>query len=481
MKSNVIILAGVVVLLSLGSGCVSVPRDAVFGDVERVVAERTGQRVHWNQGTAADREVEAFVRAALRKELTADDAVQVGLLNNQSLQATYEDLGIAQAELVEGGLLKNPTLTAEVRFPKYQALPFDIDVSQSFIDLLSLSLRKRAAGAMFEAAKLRVTNEVIATAAELMGAFYRAQGAVQLVEMRRSIVAATGASLDAAERLHDAGNITDLMLANERALHEQARIDLAKAERDALDAREELSARMGVWGADIAWTISPRLPEIPAAEMDMTHLESLAVTRRADLGAAEREVAVAAQRLGLTRSTALVGDLSVGGHVAKETDGALTAGPTVQVPLPVFNQGQPAVAAAEARFRQSQRRYTALAVQVRGEVRRARNKMTAARDLAEYYRRVMVPLRHQMVQQNQLQFNAMQIGIFELLQSKQAEIDAGREYVEALKEYWTARAELERAVGGRLDANVPATQGVPAKPESTTQPAGQEHHHHHGE
>jgi cobalt-zinc-cadmium efflux system outer membrane protein len=463
------------------TGCVSVPKEAGFGAVQQTVMDRTGMQIHWNQGTDADRAVADAIRSTLAQELSIDGAVQVALLNNQNLQATYEELQIAQAELVEAGLLRNPMLGAEVRFPKYQALPFDIDMSQSFIDLLTLSLRKRAAGAAFEAAKLRVTNEIIATAAELKGAFYRAQGAEQLVEMRRSIVTATEASFDAAQRLHDAGNITDLMLANERALHEQARIDLAKAERDALDTREELSARMGVWGADTAWTISPRLPELPAAEIDMTHLESLAVAHRADLGAAEREVAVAGQRLGLTRSTALVGDLSVGGHLSKETDGAQSVGPSVQVALPVFNQGQPALAAAEARFRQSQRRYWALAVQVRGEVRRARNNMTAARDLAEYYRLVIVPLRHQIVQQNQLQFNAMQIGVFELLQSKQAEIDAGREYVEALKDYWTARAELERAVGGRLDASVPTTQPALAKPESTTQPAGQEHHHHHGE
>ena len=38
-------------------------------------------------------------------------------------QATYEELGIAQAELVEAGLLHNPTLGAEVRFPKHVRLP----------------------------------------------------------------------------------------------------------------------------------------------------------------------------------------------------------------------------------------------------------------------------------------------------------------------------------------------------------------------
>jgi cobalt-zinc-cadmium efflux system outer membrane protein len=98
--------------------------------------------------------------------------------------------------------------------------------------------------------------------------------------------------------------------------------------------------------------------------------------------------------------------------------------------------------------------------------------------LANYYRQVVIPLRHQIVEQNQLQFNAMQIGVFELLQSKQAEIDAGREYVEALKDYWMARAELERAVGGAFDNVAPTTQPTDSTSTPATQPAGHENHHH---
>jgi outer membrane protein, heavy metal efflux system len=474
-------LAGVLLL----GGCTTVPPDAGFPDVRQAVADRTGQRIQWDQGTDADRQVAEAVRAILGRELTAGGAVQVALLNNQDLQATYEELGIAQAELVEAGLLTNPRLLAEVRFPKYHALPFELDVTQSFIELLTLPLRKHAAAAAFEAAKLRVTHEVLNTAAEAEASFFRAQGAAQLVEMRRAVVAATEASYDAAKRLHDAGNITDLTLANERALYEQAKIDLAKSERAALDAREELNAVMGAWGGQTTWTLSPRLPALPAAEIDPARLESLAVARRADLGAARHEAEAAAQGLGLTRSTALVGDLTVGGHLEKDTDGALTVGPSIEVPLPIFNQGQPAIAAAQARLRQGQKRYAALAVKVRSQVRRARDDVTAARDLAEYYGRVVVPLRHQIVQQSQLQLNAMQVGVFELLRAKQAEIDAGREYVEALRDYWVARAELDRAAGGRVEPTLPTTRPAAPGPESTTQPATDEavphHHHHHGE
>jgi cobalt-zinc-cadmium efflux system outer membrane protein len=62
----------------------------------------------------------------------------------------------------------------------------------------------------------------------------------------------------------------------------------------------------------------------------------------------------------------------------------------------------------------------------------------------------VLPLRHRIVEQTQLEYNAMQVGVFPLLQAKQAEIDAGREYVEALQQYWLQHVELERAAGGRL-------------------------------
>jgi cobalt-zinc-cadmium efflux system outer membrane protein len=48
----------------------------------------------------------------------------------------------------------------------------------------------------------------------------------------------------------------------------------------------------------------------------------------------------------------------------------------------------------------------------------------------------------------------MQIGPFQLLQAKQEEVRMGADYVEAQRDYWIARAELEKAVGGSLTGNL---------------------------
>jgi cobalt-zinc-cadmium efflux system outer membrane protein len=41
---------------------------------------------------------------------------------------------------------------------------------------------------------------------------------------------------------------------------------------------------------------------------------------------------------------------------------------------------------------------------------------------------------------------------YDLLLAKQNEISAERGYIDALRDYWIARADLERAVGGTLGA-----------------------------
>ena len=59
-------------------------------------------------------------------------------------------------------------------------------------------------------------------------------------------------------------------------------------------------------------------------------------------------------------------------------------------------------------------------------------------------------MRMRVTQESQLQYNAMQITPFQLLQAKQEEVKTGADSVEALREYWVALAELEKAVGGPL-------------------------------
>src|SRR5438552_5537612 len=213
------------------AGCAHVDPNPAFRELANTVHLRTGKRVQWNRGSAQDAQAQAAVTSLLSRPLTADSAVQVALLNNHNLQATYEELGIAQADLVEAGLLRNPIFTFERRFPG-QAL--EADLLKEFIDILLLPLRKRIAAAQFEAAKLRVGHEVLDLAGEVRAAFYQHQGDVQLVDLRKTVAEATERSAETALRMQQAGNLKNLDLATEEASHAQAKIELAKEQGEAV-------------------------------------------------------------------------------------------------------------------------------------------------------------------------------------------------------------------------------------------------------
>ena len=479
MHYRIIRFAIVTTCLVFLGGCTTVPREGGFGDVEKLVADRTAMRIHWNQGSADDQSVEKMILASLQEKMTVDQAVQIALLNNRSLQATYEELGIAQADLVQAGLLKNPVFDGLFRFPDRapRGPNVELAVTQDFIDILFIPARKKLAASQFEVAKLRVAEAVVNLAANVRSTFYRLQGAQQMLEMRRTIVQVTEASADATRRLHEAGNTNDLSLSNEQVLYAQSKLDLAEAEAEVMENRERLNTLLGVWGLSTQWTIGDRLPELPQTDPSPQGMESLAMRQRLDLAAARGQIKVTGRALGLSRQFWFLPELSIGIDTEREPAGGHVTGPSVSAAIPIFDQGQATLAAGNARLRQAQQQYQGLAIEIRSQIRAARNRMVAARARAEYYNRVVLPLRTKIVEQTQLQFNGMFVSVFQLLQTKQAQIDAGREYIDALRNYWIARSELEKTAGGSLkglplespDKMPASTQPVSSSNDSKTQ------------
>jgi cobalt-zinc-cadmium efflux system outer membrane protein len=433
-------------------GCV--PKEAGFPDVARAVEERTGYRILWNRGGEADREVASRVAALLARPLGVDEAVQIALLGNRRLQGTYEDLMIAEADLVQAGLLRNPVLSASLRFPLDErgAPNIGVGVEQDFLDVLLIPARKRLASSEFEAAKLRVGGEVLRLAADVRVAYFTLQGAQQIATMRRTIAEAGEASVELAQRQHDAGNISDLDLAGEQALYEQIRLDLARSEGEILGARERLIRLLGLFGADVSFTLPDRLPDLPAADPTLDHLETLAITRRLDVAAAREEAQTSAHQLALAGGTRwLAGGVGLGADFERDVDAKRVIGPTVRLELPIFDQKQALIARLEAELRQRRQRLAALAIDARSEVREARGRVLATRAVAAHYRVVVIPLRERIVALSQQHYDAMLLGVYQLLMAKQSEVNAYREYIEAVRDYWIARAELSRATGGKLD------------------------------
>jgi cobalt-zinc-cadmium efflux system outer membrane protein len=362
----------------------------------------------------------------------------------------YADLGVAQADLVQAGLLKNPLFDAVVTFPVSGRRPdLDLNAVMSFLDIFYLPLRKRVAAGRFEEAKTRVSSAVLDLAGQVRSTFYTHQGNEQMVELRQSIVQALAASLDVAQRLHQAGNISALDYARERVLLEGTKLRLGSAEVASRQSRERLNILMGLWGKETEWQTEGRLAEMPNDAVAVDGIERMAISHSIDLVQGRQRIAVAGEQLGFDRSSALLPDFSIGARGERRERG-WEVGPILEFPIPLFDQGQARIGRAAAELRRSQQEYYALAVRVRATARAVADRLQGSRDRALYYRDVVLPLQELLVSEAQLHYNAMQLGPIQLLRAREQQIEAASGYVDGLRDYWLAYSDYQQLLSGRL-------------------------------
>jgi len=441
----------VAALVVLG-GCASVNPRPAFDDVGKTVAERSGLHPQWTRTDAEASAAEQVVAKLLADPLTVDAAGHIAFLNNPTLQATFEEIGISQADLAQAARVANPELSGFLRFPSEgPGRNTEFSFVQNVFDIFMQPLRKKVAAAQLEQTKLRVANEVLALAAEVKEAFLTLQARQQLVSRLTLIRDLTETAADFAQTQHDAGTINDLELENRTVIHRESKVEVALAEADVRADRERLNRLLGLWGPQTTWKVAGQLAEIPDAEIPLAGLEHMAVTNRQDLQAARWGVDLVGRALALRRKTRFfpVG-IHVGVNTEKDVTGERVTGPELALQLPIFDTGKASIARLEAEHRRAQRQLEALAVNARSEVREERDRMLAARDLALYYGRVLLPQRQRILALTLQHYNAMFKGAYDLLLAKQAEVETEGAYLDAWRGYWIARARLERALGGSL-------------------------------
>ena len=443
------------VLLLLLSACASYSKERGHDEVARLVEERTGQKTHWESGGPEEQEISDHVSALLKEGLTRERAIAVALVNNRDLQATYEELGISQADMVQAGLLKNPSLGLHLGIPLTPS-SFETEVSlvQDFLDLFVLPVRKGIAQDQFVADTLKVAHQALLVAAEVSKAFFAVQAGERLVGIRRQVQEGAAAVADLAQRQFDAGNIHELNLLTQQASAEQTRFELGQDELELIEAREKLNHLLGLFGDQTAWRLATSLQGPPAVEFGLEKLEATAVRRRLDIAAARKQVEILARAEELARTWRFFGRIDVGVVGHQDPDGPRLIGPSLTLDLPIFDQRQAVIARLGAQRRQGERRLAALSIEARSDVRATAARVSTARRAAERYQNVLLPMREKLVQQTQLHYNGMQIGLMQLLSARREQIEALRGLVIAQRDYWSAVADLERATGGTLVAGV---------------------------
>jgi outer membrane protein TolC len=436
-----------VLALIVFAGCVP-SRSAVFGSVDREIEKRIGVSAAWHDH--ADPRVPAAVSTLLQKPLDRESVVRIALAINRRLQAQYDQLGIAASEIAAATVLRPLEVDLETKLSSGGDIEeIEVDVTQDILDLLQLPQRRGVARADLEAARARAVAATVELVARVEVAYIDVVAAQQELELRQTAFDAASASAEIAERQSTAGNISDLALLRERDQREQVRIELGRAQVEAEARRESLNEALGLSGAETKWSIGTRLAELPPQMPALDSLERDAIANSLEVVALRAEAEAAAGRLGIARLRTWLPELGVG-IAADRKDGEWDAGPALSIGIPLFNQQQGPRARANAELRRSHNEAIATAVELRARAREVRQRVLGAFAEARHLRDVVVPQRQRLVHETLKQYNAMNASTFELLAARRDLIDAGRQYIDAVRRFWRTSADARALARGAL-------------------------------
>lgn len=446
-------------LVSLLAGCASFSDDGGRARVDALTSARIGHTLppagDAQRKTAAEsarsaqsaQATQDEVRRLLAAPLTADSAVRVALLNNPRAKIALAELGIAEADLVQAGRLRNPRLGFG-RLSGDDGVEIDRSVMFDLVGLLTLPMRTAVEQRRFEQAQLQAALQAVRLASDTRRAYFQALAAEQSLAYLRQAALASEASAELAQRMAKAGNFSKLDDAREQAFHAEVSAQLKRAEHGALAAREQLQRLLGVSGGDAALRLPERLPDLPASLDTRNDIESTALAQRLDLQVAKLDAEATAKNLGLTRATRFVNVFELGYQNKSATGASRADGYEIELALPVFDSGDARLRRAEASYQRTLLRTADIALQARSEVREGYSRMRTQYQVARQYRDEIVPARKRISEEVLLRYNGMLASVFELLADARSQIASVTAAIDAQRDYWIAESELQFAIHG---------------------------------
>ncbi len=435
------------------SACASFSADGGFSYVEKQTTELLDKDVHWVRDADGRIQIDERVQALLTKPLSLDDAIQIALLNNRDLQAGFDTLGITEAERVQAGRLPNPGFSfGKSRRGDEREIErgFHFNLARLIFMPTVLKLETRR----LERVQREVAISVLSLAGRTRKAWLEAVSARETAAYSYQVKKTADVGAQLARRMAKIGNFSKLQQAREQSFYADATTNLVRAERVRAATREKLTRLLGLYGPQVNFSLPDRLPSLPDGPEAYAGAVKKALAQRLDVQAARIAVEQLAVNLGMVKTNRFVNVLELGTVHNSSNEAPVQKGWEIGFELPIFDWGDAKVARADAMYRQAMNQAAQIAIDARSEVRQAYSGYRSAFDIAAHYRDEVVPLRKRISEENQYRYNGMMIGVFELLADARSQIGAVNEYIQALRDFWIAKADLDMAMIGEPSLSV---------------------------
>ena len=393
------------------------------------------------------------------KTINADTAVQVALLNNRGLQATYAQLGVSSADVWQSIMAPNPIVSLGV---------FGIDADglngyRSVEGMIAFNLlavftqadRTRLAELRFTQTQLKAVEETLRVAVDTRKAWIEAVAAFESSGLIRDAQSTADAASELAAQLGRTGFLSKAEQAREHAFYAELAGQRARARLDAQLAKEALTRQLGLWGTEVDYYVPNNLPRLPGHIHGRPGIEAEALRNRVDLAAAKLELQALARARGMTEATRFVSDLELllGAEKERENSGGLIESETTQqveieFEIPIFDTGRAKLKRAEAEYMIAAHQLAEMAVNTRSEARSAYASYAGSHRIAQHYRAAVLPLRQTIEEEALLSYNGMITNTFELLADTRGRLNSNLMEAGARRDFWLADANLLATIFG---------------------------------
>ncbi len=447
--------------------------------------------------------------------VSLNSALDLALANNRALRADLQTIAQAKADLVQAGLLPNPMLSMLLAFPSGGGRSrIEFGLSEDFASLWLIPTRKKAAQGMLQQRILSFADTAIVLVNDLRANYYSLQyqaRAVDLQEQNIKLLKDISGIIEARLRAGESSQL-DVYFIRGRLL--EAQLDQVTLRAEEQVTRQTLMRLMGVANAEADWKPIPLDVTLNLITAPEAELVDAALRQRLDAQAAQWELEASLadfqqQKLRLipTFSLGIGGERPetkgiLGRKILADTArssvraGQLTApeiesrgqrnrersliinmllGPTIQVPLPIFDQNQAQVAKSQARARELQRRLEEVEQRVIEGVRAALIRRRLAEERVRLFEQSLLPQWQANLTVARQAFLAGRESIVTVLLAQETLIRTQLSHAAALRDLETATASLERELSGRIPDTLLrplTTQPTATQPTMTNQQGG---------
>ncbi|MEE1879771.1 TolC family protein [Pseudomonas soli] len=376
--------------------------------------------------------------------LSLDQALDAAFAQNPDFAAIGREIGIAEGERRQAGLIPNPELSWEVEDTRRDTSTTTVTLSQALELGGKRGARIEVAEAGQAVARLELERQRNSLRADVIQAFHAALRAQTALELAQQSQALTERGLRLVEGRVRAGQSSPVEATRAQVQLAQAEAAVRRARTERTVANQALARLTGSAEARFdrldASSLSPG--PAPKAERLLATVEQTAEWR---LAAAQIERGDAS--LGSEKAQRIPNlTVSLGSQYSREERERVNV-VGLSMPLPLFDRNQGNVLAAARRADQARDLRNAVELRLRSETRSALEQWGTAMGEVQAFDRTILPAAQQAVDTATRGFEMGKFAFLDVLDAQRTLIEARGLYLDALAQATDARAQVERIYG----------------------------------